>query len=150
MIQITLIQSEFHCFHRDGGKKEKRTESYLFGKKSHQATPRKCLMYRNNQSRRARNGNDENREKIETRSDRLFQPFSCFNFPPKIEILRKRLFPPLFSTNVSPIRLFRYFIDRVIPERRKSARFKLVPEKKVFLGGKAQEKEREKLSGTQS
>lgn len=133
----------------EGKKKKERNRTYS-GKKSHQATPRKCLMYRNNQSRRARNGNDENREKIETRSDRLFQPFSCFNFPPKIEILRKRLFPPLFSTNVSPIRLFRYFIDRVIPERRKSARFKLVPEKKVFSGGKAQEKEREKLSGTQS
>lgn len=131
----------------EGKKKKERNRTYS-GKKSHQATPRKCLMYRNNQSRRARNGNDENREKIETRSDRLFQPFSCFNFP--IEILRKRLFPPLFSTNVSPIRLFRYFIDRVIPERRKSARFKLVPEKKVFSGGKAQEKEREKLSGTQS
>lgn len=133
----------------EGKKKKERNRTYS-GKKSHQATPRKCLMYRNNQSRRARNGNDENREKIETRSDRLFQPFSCFNFPSKIEILRKRLFPPLFSTNVSPIRLFRYFIDRVIPERRKSARFKLVPEKKVFSGGKAQEKEREKLSGTQS
>lgn len=140
MIQITLIQSEFHCFHRDGGKKEKRTESYLFGKKSYQATPRKCLMYRNNQSRRARNGNDENREKIETRSDRLFQPFSCFNFPSKIEILRKRLFSPLFRSTFHRFDSSDTLSTELSPKGERARDSNSSPRKKCFRAGRRRRK----------
>lgn len=131
----------------EGKKKKERNRTYS-GKKSHQATPRKCLMYRNNQSRRARNGNDENREKIETRSDRLFQPFSCFNFPPKIEILRKRLFSPLFRSTFHRFDSSDTLSTELSPKRERARDSNSSPRKKCFR--KAQEKEREKLSGTQS
>lgn len=131
----------------EGKKKKERNRTYS-GKKSHQATPRKCLMYRNNQSRRARNGNDENREKIETRSDRLFQPFSCFNFPPKIEILRKRLFSPLFRSTFHRFDSSDTLSTELSPKGERARDSNSSPRKKCFR--KAQEKEREKLSGTQS
>lgn len=111
---------------------EKKTESHLFGKKGlcrDEATARKCSMYRNNQSRRARNGSDdkgkltikEKKRKIETRSD-YTQLFSCFNFPP--------LFQPTFH------RLFRYstfrFIDRAPRKERGEARDSNSSSRKLF------------------
>lgn len=105
-------------------------------------------MYRNNQSRRARNGNDENREKIETRSDRLFQPFSCFNSPSKIEILRKRLFPSLFRSTFHRFDSSDTLSTELSPKGERARDSNSSPRKKCFR--KAQEKEREKLSGTQS
>lgn len=88
-------------------------------------------MYRNNQSRRARNGNDENREKIETRSDRLFQPFSCFNSP--------LFFDQRFTDSTLPI-LYRPSYPRKEKEREIQTRPR---EKSVFGREGAGEREGE-------
>lgn len=100
---------------------EKKTESHLFGKKGlcrDEATARKCSMYRNNQSRRARNGSDD-KGKLKRVPIILF---SCFNFPP--------LFQPTFH------RLFRYsmfrFIDRAPRKERGEARDSNSSSRKLF------------------
>lgn len=99
---------------------EKKTESHLFGKKGlcrDEATARKCSMYRNNQSRRARNRSDKGKLK---RVPIIL--FSCFNFPP--------LFQPTFH------RLFRYstfrFIDRAPRKERGEARDSNSSSRKLF------------------